>query len=88
MDLQLIIKLKSSYEEWHQTFVNHVDVRSKICNENKTLVAKANESTALVTIFDVDMAGMGAMMADPDFQKMNEPLVEEISPYSITPLKP
>jgi hypothetical protein len=31
---------------------------------------------------------MGAMMADPDFQKMNEPLVEEISPYSITPLKP
>ena len=88
MDLQLIIKLKSSYEEWHQTFVNHVDVRSKRCNENKTLVAKANESTALVTIFDVDMAGMGAMMADPDFQKMNEPLVEEISPYSITPLKP
>jgi hypothetical protein len=82
MDLQLIIKLKSSYEEWHQTFVNHVDVRSKICNENKTLVAKANESTALVTIFD------GAIMSDPDFQKMNEPLVEEISPYSITPLKP
>jgi len=27
------------------------------------------------------------MMADPAFQKMNEPLVEEIIPYSITPLK-
>ena len=88
MDLHLIVKLKSSYEAWHELFVNDVDNRSKICNDSKTLVGKADDSTALVTLFDVDMAAMGAMMADPEFVKMNAKLVEEIIPHSITPLTP
>ena len=80
--------MKSSYEAWHEVFVNDVDNRSKICDESKTLVGKANVSTALVTLFDVDMAAMGAMMADPEFQKLTENYVEEHIPYSITPLNP
>ena len=88
MDIHLIVKLKSSYEAWHEVFVNDVDNRSKICDESKTLVGKANDSTALVTLFDVDMAAMGAMMADPEFQKLTENYVEEHIPYSITPLNP
>ena len=86
MDIHLIVKLKSSYEAWHELFVNDVDNRSKICNDSKTLVGKADDSTALVTLFDVDMAAMGAMMADPEFHKLTENYVEEHIPYSITPL--
>ena len=87
MDVHLIIKLKSSYEAWEEIFISHEDVRSSICDESKTLFAKANDTTALVTIFDVDMEGMGKMMLDPEFIKMNEGLSEEIIPYAINQLK-
>jgi hypothetical protein len=86
MDIHLIIKLKSTYEPWHDLFVNDAENRSRICDESKTLVGKANESTALVTLFDVDMEAMGAMMADPDFHKLTADYVEEHIPYSITAL--
>jgi len=80
MDIHLIVKLKSSYEAWNDLFVNDADNRSKVCDESKTLVGKADESTALVTLFEVDMA---AMMADPEFYKLTENYVEEHIPYSI-----
>ena len=86
MDIHIIVKLKSSYEAWHELFANDADNRSKICEESKTLVGKADASTALVTLFDVDMEALGAMMADPEFQKLIEDYVEEHIPYSITPL--
>jgi hypothetical protein len=87
MDVNLIIKLKASFETWKEIFINHKEVRSKICNESKTLFAKANDTTALVTIFDVNMEEMGKMMSDPEFIKINEDLSEEIIPYSISALK-
>ena len=88
MDIHIIAKLKSSYEAWHQLFVDDADRRSQMCDESRTLVAKANETTAVITIFDVDMEAMGAMMADPDFQKMAEDYVEEHIPFSLTPIGP
>ena len=87
MDVHIIVKLKSSYEAWHQLFVDDADRRSQICDESRTLVAKANEKTAVITVFDVDMEAMGAMMTDPDFQKMVEDYVEEYIPYLMTPLE-
>ena len=48
MDVHIIVKLKSSFEAWHQLFVNDADRRSQICDENRTLVGKANEKTAVV----------------------------------------
>ena len=87
MDVHLIIKLKSSYNVWEKVFINHANVRSQICDESKTLFAKANDKTALVTLFDVDMEAMGQMMADPEFIKLNEDLSEEIIPYSMIALK-
>ena len=88
MDIHLIVKLKSSYEAWHELFVNDAENRSKICDESQTLVGKADHTTALVTLFDVDMAAMGAMMEDPEFHKLTEDYVIEHIPYSITPLAP
>jgi hypothetical protein len=55
---------------------------------SRTSVGKANVSTVLVTCFDVDMVAFGAMVADLEFQKMNENYVKEIIPHSITPLNP
>ena len=88
MDVHIIVKLKSSFEAWHQLFVSDADRRSQICDENRTLVGKANENTAIVTVFGVNMEAMAAMMADPEFQKMTENYVEEHIPYSLTPLTP
>ena len=88
MDIHLIVKLKSSYSEWHTLFVGHTSVREKVCDESRTLVAKADDKTALVTLFNVDMAAMGAMMESPDFKKLTEDHVEEHTPYVISPLAP
>ena len=88
MDVHIIVKLKSSFEAWNQLFLNDSDRRSQICDESRTLVGKANEKTAIVTVFGVDMEAMGAMMADPEFQKLTENYVEEHIPYSLTPLTP
>jgi hypothetical protein len=88
MDIHLIVKLKSSYEAWHELFVSDAENRSKVCDESRTLFGKADGATALVTLFNVDMAALGAMMEDPEFQKMTEDYVEEHIPYSISPLAP
>ena len=88
MDIHIIVKLKSSYEDWHKLFIEDTDNRAKICNENRTLVGKANEKTAVITLFDVDEAAMKEMMEDPDFQKMIEPYVEKHIPFALTPISP
>ena len=72
MDVHIIVKLKSSYEDWHKLFLDDKDNRKKICNETRTLVGKANDKTAVVTLFDVDELAMKGMMENPDFQKMVE----------------
>jgi len=87
MDVHVIVKLKSSYEAWHAVFTDDGENRSKICDESKTLVGKADDSTALVTFFDVDMEAMGAMMSDPEFHKLTEDFVEEHIPYTISPIE-
>jgi len=88
MDVHIIVKLKSSYEDWHKLFLNDKDNRKKLCNESRTLVGKANDKTAVVTLFDVDEIAMKEMMENPDFQKMVEPYVEEHIPFALTPMSP
>ena len=87
MNVHVVVKLKSSYEAWHALFVNDAENRTKICDESKTLVGKADNTTALVTLFDVDMEAMGAMMSDPEFHKMIENHVEEHIPFTLSPIK-
>ena len=88
MDVHVIVKLKSSYESWYELFTNDGDKITKICDESRTLVGKANDTTALVTLFDVDMEAMGKMMMDPEFHKLTKDYVEEHSAYIITPVQP
>ena len=51
-------------------------------------MGKANDKTAVITLFDVDEAAMKGMMEDPDFQKMVEPYVEKHIPFALTPISP
>ena len=41
-------------------------------DKSKTLVGKADDATALLTLFNIDMEAIGAMMSDPEFHKMTE----------------
>ena len=86
MQVRLIVKLKSTYEAWRELFVNDGDNRTKICNEIRSLVGKADGTKALVTLFDVDMEAMGAMMADREFHKLTKDYVDEHSAYTIAPI--
>ena len=87
MDVHLVIKLKNFYDVCEKVFINHADFKSKICDKSETLFAKENDKTALFTIFDVDMEGIGKLISDPEFIKLNQGLSEEILPYAINPLK-
>ena len=88
MDVHVVVKLQSSYGAWHELFINDAENRTKICDESKTLVGKADDATALVTLFDVDMEAMGAMMSDPEFHKITENYVEEHIPFTLSPIQP
>ena len=88
MDVHVVVKLKSSYKAWYALFVNDAENRTKICDESKTLVGKADNATALVTLFDVDMEAMGAMMSDSAFHKMIEAHVEEHISFTLSPIQP
>ena len=58
MDVHVIVKLKSSYQDWHNLFLKDADNRSNICDESRTLVGQVNESTAVITLFEVNKAAM------------------------------
>jgi hypothetical protein len=88
MDLHIIVRLKASYKAWKSMFDDHAPVRAGVCDDTRTLTGKASDTTALISIFDVDMEKMGAMMADPEFQKLTESLVEEHIVYTLSPLAP
>ena len=51
-------------------------------------MGKADDATALLTLFDVDMEAIGAMMSDPEFHKMTENYVEEHIPFTLSPIQP
>ncbi len=72
---------------WHKSFADHKSERAKICDESRTLVAKANETTALVTCFAVDMPAFKSMIQDPVFIKMNKPMASNMMQYALTPLQ-
>ena len=57
-----------------------------MCDESKTLVGKADDSTALVTLFNVDMEAMAEMMSNPEFQKLTEDYVEKHIPFTLSPI--
>ena len=55
-----------NYDKWIiEGFEADPESRSKMCNEEKTLVAKVSETEAIILLFDVDIDKLREHMKDP-----------------------
>ena len=92
MDLLIIVHIKSSYEAWKTIFNSNPATREEFADESRTRVAKADDNTAMVQLFDVDMQKMSEMINDPNspvadvmaehIEKRDLYKVEQMSPPS------
>jgi len=79
MDINVVVKIKSSYTAWREIFDGDTENRKKICAESKTTCGHVDDKTAIINLYDVDMEAMGAMMSDPEFEELTkEHVVEHI----------
>ena len=86
MDVNVIVKIKSSYSAWVNIFDNDDENRGKICDDSKTLCGRVDDKTALINFYDVDMEAMDAMMSSPDFAELTEEHVVEHIVSALTPM--
>ena len=66
MDLLIIVHIKSSYDGWKAVFDSDLAGRQEFADETRTRVAKADDNTAMVQLFDVDMQKMSQMVNNPN----------------------
>ena len=66
MDLLIIVNIKSSYESWKAIFDSNPADRQEFADDTRTRIAKADENTAMVQLFDVDMQKMSKILNDPN----------------------
>ena len=66
MDLLIIVHIKSSYEAWKTVFDSDPAIRAKFADDSRTRVAKADDNTAMVQLFDVDMEKMSNILNNPN----------------------
>ena len=86
MDVNVVVKIKSSYVNWREMFDNDSENREKICDDSRTTCGHGDDKTAIINFYDVDMEAMGAMMNDPDFHKLTEDHVVEHIVNILSPL--
>tara|TARA_B100002003_G_scaffold152303_1_gene141146 strand:+ start:303 stop:581 length:279 start_codon:yes stop_codon:yes gene_type:complete len=92
MDLLIIVHIKSSYDGWKAVFDSNLAGRQEFADETRTRVAKADDNTAMVQLFDVDMQKMSEIINDPNspaadvmaehIEKRDLYKVEQMSPPS------
>ena len=66
MDLLIIVNIKSSYDSWKAIFDSNPAERQEFADETRTRVAKADDNTAMVQFFDVDMQKMSKVLNNPN----------------------
>ena len=66
MDLLVIVHIKSSYDGWKTVFDSFSDGRENFSDDSRTRVAKVDDNTAMVQLFDVDMQKMTKAINDPN----------------------
>ena len=90
MDLLAVVHIKSSYDEWKALFDEAPAVRSEFADESRTRVAKVDDKTAMVQLFDVDTQKMSAVLNDPNSEVNTsmEDHVEKREMYKIEAMSP
>ena len=67
MDLLVVVHIKSSYDIiWKAVFDADPAGREEFADDTRTRVAKVDDNTAMVQLFDVDMQKMSEMINDPN----------------------
>ena len=66
MDLLVVVHIKSSYDSWKAVFDADPAGREKFADDTRTRVAKVDDNTAMVQLFDVDMQKMSKILNDPN----------------------
>ena len=92
MDLLVVVHIKSSYDSWKAVFDADPAGREEFADDTRTRVAKVDDNTAMVQLFDVDMQKMSEMINDPNspvadvmaehIEKRDVYKVEQMSPPS------
>ena len=92
MDLLIVVHIKSSYDSWKAVFDADPAGRQEFADDTRTRVAKVDDNTAMVQLFDVDMQKMSEMINDPNspvadvmaehIEKRDLYKVEQMSPPS------
>ncbi len=66
MDLLIVVHIKSSYDGWKAVFDADPAGREEFADDTRTRVAKVDDNTAMVQLFDVDMQKMSKILNDPN----------------------
>ena len=92
MDLLIVVHIKSSYDSWKAVFDADPAGREKFADDTRTRVAKVDDNTAMVQLFDVDMQKMSKILNNPNspvadvmadhIEKRDVYKVEQMSPPS------
>jgi len=64
MDLLIVVHIKSSYDGWKTVFDADPAGREEFADDMRTRVAKVDDNTAMVQLFDVDMQKMSKILND------------------------
>ena len=92
MDLLIVVYIKSYYDDWKSVFDADPAGREEFADDTRTRVAKVDDNTAMVQLFDVDMQKMSKILNDPNspvadvmadhIEKRDVYKVEQMSPPS------
>ena len=92
MDLLVVVHIKSSYDSWKAVFDADPAGREEFADDTRTRVAKVDDITAMVQLFDVDMQKMFEIINNPNssvadvmadhVEKRDVYKVEQMSPPS------
>ena len=87
MDLLIRVSLNSSFAEWKAKFDEDAEERQKFMS-GEVLVSQADEETALVVAYGVDVPAMAEFMGTPDFAEATADFVKSHTIYNIAELEP
>ncbi len=87
MDLLIRVSLNSSFADWKAKFDEDAEERQKFMT-GEVLVSQADEETALVVAYGVDVPAMAEFMGSPEFAEETAAYVKSHTIYSIEEMHP
>ena len=81
MNVLVTAHLKQSYDAWKKIFDSD-SARAEFCDENRTMVGKVDDSTALIALFGVDSEEMRKRLTSPEFIDLVKDHVVKHDAYS------